>query len=229
MGQVARKSDFFRYIGLVSRKTDFFRHIFASLQKHLISLNVLAILQKNLISLNILALLKEYPITLNILALLRENLISLDILASLQKNLISLNILAILQKNLISLNILALLQENLILFYANNKGADQPAQADLHLCYSLSWKKNIYTYNMKNFHIIGSSCTSAGCFEPNLVAKGTWWLSGKVLDSGSRGCGFESHQRHCNVSLSKTLYPMLSTGSTREDPFRHDRKMLTGM
>ena len=57
-----------------------------------------------------------------------RNLISLNILALLQENLISLNILALLQENLISLNILALLQENLILFFANNKGADQPAQ-----------------------------------------------------------------------------------------------------
>ena len=36
-------------------------------------------------------------------------------------------------------------------------------------------------------------------------------LSGRVLDSKSRGCRFEPHWRHhCVVSLSKTLYPLLS-------------------
>ena len=30
------------------------------------------------------------------------------------------------------------------------------------------------------------------------------WLSGRVLDSRPRGRGFEPHQRHCLVSLSKT-------------------------
>ena len=44
---------------------------------------------------------------------------------------------------------------------------------------------------------------------------GAWWLSGRVLDSRSRGCWFEPHWRHCMhwlVSLSRTLYPLLSTG-----------------
>ena len=30
----------------------------------------------------------------------------------------------------------------------------------------------------------------------------------------------------CVVSLSKTLYPFLSAGSTQEDPFRHDWKIV---
>ena len=34
---------------------------------------------------------------------------------------------------------------------------------------------------------------------------------------------------HCVVSLCKTLYPLLSTGSTQEDPSGHDRKIVTGM
>ena len=48
------------------------------------------------------------------------------------------------------------------------------------------------------------------------------WLSGRVLDSRSRGCGNEPHLRHCIASLSKTLYLMLSTGATQEDPSQHD-------
>ena len=52
--------------------------------------------------------------------------------------------------------------------------------------------------------------------------RGVRWLSGRVIDSGSRGYGFEPHRRHCVLSLSKTLYPSLSTGSTQADPSRHD-------
>ena len=48
------------------------------------------------------------------------------------------------------------------------------------------------------------------------------WLRGREFDSGLRGCGLEPHQRPCVVFLSKTLYPMLSTGSTQEDLSRHD-------
>ena len=33
---------------------------------------------------------------------------------------------------------------------------------------------------------------------------GAQWLSGRELDSRRRGHGFEFHQRHCVVSLSKT-------------------------
>ena len=44
----------------------------------------------------------------------------------------------------------------------------------------------------------------------------------RVLDSRSRGCGFEPHWGCCLVSLSKTLYPLLSAGSTQEDSSRHD-------
>ena len=38
------------------------------------------------------------------------------------------------------------------------------------------------------------------------------------------GCGLESHRRQCVVSLGKTLYPLLSAGSTQVDPSRHDIK-----
>ena len=48
------------------------------------------------------------------------------------------------------------------------------------------------------------------------------WLSGGVLDPRLKGCGFEPHPRHCIVSLSKTLYPLLSSGSIKEDSSQHD-------
>ena len=44
---------------------------------------------------------------------------------------------------------------------------------------------------------------------PLSVHQEAGWLIGRVLDS--RVCGFELHQRHCIASLSKTLYPLLST------------------
>ena len=50
--------------------------------------------------------------------------------------------------------------------------------------------------------------------------------SGRVLDWRLRGCGFEPHRRHFVVSLSKTLYPLLSAGSTQEEPSRHDWKIV---
>ena len=32
------------------------------------------------------------------------------------------------------------------------------------------------------------------------------WLSGRVLDSRQRGCGFEPHQRHCVVVLEQDIF-----------------------
>ena len=59
------------------------------------------------------------------------------------------------------------------------------------------------------FSILNSVYTSEEC--------GAWWLSGRVLDLRSIDGRIEPHQRHCIVSLSKTHYPLLSTGSNHED------------
>ena len=56
--------------------------------------------------------------------------------------------------------------------------------------------------------------------------KGTQWLSGRVLDSRPRGLGIESNWHHCVVSLSRTHLSLLSTGSTQEDPSRHNWKIV---
>ena len=40
--------------------------------------------------------------------------------------------------------------------------------------------------------------------EINKHFEGAQWLSGRVLDSRWRGCGFKPHRRHLLVSLSKT-------------------------
>ena len=52
--------------------------------------------------------------------------------------------------------------------------------------------------------------------------------SGRELDLGSRGCGFEPYLDHFIVSLSKTLYALLSIGLTQEDPSQDTEKLLTG-
>ena len=43
-----------------------------------------------------------------------------------------------------------------------------------------------------------------GCIIFFQSLQGAQWLSDRVLDSRSKGCGFEPHQRHCVVSLSRT-------------------------
>ena len=57
-------------------------------------------------------------------------------------------------------------------------------------------------------------------------AKGTWWLSGRVFDSGLRGCRFEPQWRHCVVSLSNTLSVLVQPRKTSPDM---TEKLLTGM
>ena len=53
---------------------------------------------------------------------------------------------------------------------------------------------------------------------------------GRALDWGSKGCWFEPHhgRSHCVVSLNKTLYQQLSTGSIRKTCDMTE-KLLTGM
>ena len=50
------------------------------------------------------------------------------------------------------------------------------------------------------------------------IWEGAQWLIGtcRVLDLILKGHRFESCWRHCIVSLSNTLYPLLCTGSTQE-------------
>ena len=52
--------------------------------------------------------------------------------------------------------------------------------------------------------------------------------SSRVLDSRQRGYGFESHQHHCAVSLSKPLIPCLVLVQPRKTHQDMTEKMLTG-
>ena len=56
---------------------------------------------------------------------------------------------------------------------------------------------------------------------------GAQWLSGRVLDSRPRGHRFESHRRHCVVSLSKNINPSLVLVQPRKTrPFITERLLM---
>ena len=58
-------------------------------------------------------------------------------------------------------------------------------------------------------------------------AMGVQWLSGRVLDSRPKGCGFEPHWRHCIVSFSKNINPSLVLVQTRKTcPFITERLLM---
>ena len=77
---------------------------------------------------------------------------------------------------------------------------------------------------MARFYVLAGFMLVSCLSQP--VYGGARWLSGRVFDYG---CWFETHWRHCAVSLCKIVYPLLSTGSTQEDmkSSRHDLKLLT--
>ena len=56
---------------------------------------------------------------------------------------------------------------------------------------------------------------------------GAQWLSVRVLDSSPRGRGFEPHRRHCVVSLSKNINPILVLVQPRKTrPFITERLLM---
>ena len=56
----------------------------------------------------------------------------------------------------------------------------------------------------------------------------SWELSGRVLDLRPRGCGFEPHQRHCVVSLSKNINPSLVLVQPRKTRSFITERLLMG-
>ena len=57
---------------------------------------------------------------------------------------------------------------------------------------------------------------------------GAQWLSGRVLDSRPRGCGFEPNRRHCVVSLSKNINPSLVLVQPRKTRLFITERLLMG-
>ena len=56
---------------------------------------------------------------------------------------------------------------------------------------------------------------------------GAQWLSGRVLDSRTKGRGFEPHRGHCVVSLSKNINPSLVLVQPRKTrPFITERLLM---
>ena len=59
------------------------------------------------------------------------------------------------------------------------------------------------------------------------IKVGVQWLSGRVLDSRPKVCGFEPHRLHCVVSLSKNINPSLVLVQPRKTrPFITERLLL---
>ena len=59
------------------------------------------------------------------------------------------------------------------------------------------------------------------------MIQGALWLSGRMLDSRPRGCGFEPHRSHCIVSLSKNINPSLVLVQPRKTrPFITERLLM---
>ena len=57
--------------------------------------------------------------------------------------------------------------------------------------------------------------------------EGAQWLSGRVLVSRPKGRRFEPHQRHCIVSLSKSINPSLVLVQPRKTrPFITERLLM---
>ena len=44
------------------------------------------------------------------------------------------------------------------------------------------------------------------CILITIQMQGAQWLSGSVLDSRSKGCGFRPHWRHCVVVLEQDTF-----------------------
>ena len=95
-----------------------------------------------------------------------------------------------------------------LMFWLRNKKNNYATLSEA--CCTVNILKLQFTCPFETYHIY------------DLVSRAQW-LS-RVLDWGSKGCGFQPYRRrsHCVVSLSKTLYLLLSTDSTQEDPSRHD-------
>ena len=70
------------------------------------------------------------------------------------------------------------------------------------------------------------SCSIAAAYYPSPVMWSAF--AGDAGNAAAYAVLVHKKHSHLVVSLSKTLYPLLSTGSTHEDPSRHDKKMLIG-
>ena len=84
--------------------------------------------------------------------------------------------------------------------------------------------KKYFTYNLGKFSklLITERVQSKGDEEKNNVGWGLWITVAQLVEcyTGDQRIASLRLTSHCVVSLSKTLYSLLSTGSTQEDPSR---------
>ena len=65
-------------------------------------------------------------------------------------------------------------------------------------------------------------------YEVTSEMMGAQWLSGRVLDSRPKGCGFELHWCHCIGSLSKKINPSLVLVQPRKIRLFITERLLMG-
>ena len=89
------------------------------------------------------------------------------------------------------------------------------------------WKCQVMWINQMQLTHLKRNKTTFGYLFIYLIKKGVQWLSGRVLDSRPRGRGFEPHQHHCYVSLSKNINPSLVLVQPRKTrPFVTERLLM---
>ena len=86
-------------------------------------------------------------------------------------------------------------------------------------------QRALVSYGKKS--VLLSQGYKSGLLNHNALCSGAQWLSGRVLDSRPKGCGFEPHQRHCVVSLRKNINPSLVLVQPRKTcPFITERLLM---
>ena len=82
------------------------------------------------------------------------------------------------------------------------KGSCTGWSESIHIKMPHCWKSHVAAHMFNYF-----SCFSCfGYSEEPSQTQGAHWLSGRVLDSRPRGCGFEPHRRHCVVVLEQDTF-----------------------
>ena len=104
-------------------------------------------------------------------------------------------------------------------------------QIQMYIKYPLSIQEQLIRTNIFSRLIISERVIVYSYFMPvcSIVKTVTLRYRGRpdALLYEANEFEFEPHRRHCVVSLSEILYPLLISGLTHEDPSRNDRKKLS--
>ena len=96
-----------------------------------------------------------------------------------------------------------------------------------NLCSAPPTMNNNCIDKISRWYIEQRNYLSSSLVSNQIYYMGGQWLSGRVLDSRPKGCGFEPHQRHCVMSLSKNISPSLVLVQPRKThPFITERLLM---